>query len=139
LKYKEEKNRKFEVIGTPIAKGRPRLGRWGTYTPERTANYENLVKISYLNQCNYKFVDKPLKMEIWAYFEPTKTEKKSKKKYASLIGQAYIKKPDLDNIAKSICDALNDVAYEDDSQIVVLIIHKLYAEQAKAVIEISEM
>lgn len=130
---------KFEVIGTPVAKGRPRLGRWGTYTPERTANYENLVKISYLNQCNDKFIDKPLKMEIWAYFEPTKAEKKSKKKYASLIGQPYIKKPDLDNIAKSICDALNDVAYEDDSQIVVLIIHKLYAEQAKAVIEISEM
>ena len=31
---------------------------------------------------------------------------------------------DLDNCAKSICDALNGIAYEDDSQIVELIIRR---------------
>lgn len=130
---------KFEVIGTPVAKGRPRLSRYGTYTPAKTVNYENLVKISYLNQCDDKLTGKAIKMEIWAIFEPTKTEKKSKKKYQSLLGKPYIKKPDNDNIAKSICDALNEIAYDDDSNISELIVHKLYGEQAKAIIEIEEV
>ena len=130
---------KFEVIGTPVAKGRPRLGKFGTYTPSKTINYENLVKISYLNVQDDKLYDKAIKIEIWAIFEPTKTERKSKKKYTELLGQPYTKKPDIDNIAKSILDALNDVAYDDDSHIAELIVHKLYGEQAKAIIEIKEV
>ena len=130
---------KFEVIGTPIAKGRPRLGKFGTYTPIKTVNYENLVKISYLNATSDKLHSTPLKIEIWAIFEPTKAEKKSKKKYDKLLGQSYTKKPDIDNIAKSILDALNDVAYDDDSNVAELIVHKLYGEQAKAIISIEEI
>ena len=36
------------------------------------------------------------------------------------------KKPDADNIAKVVCDALNGVAYKDDTQIVSLHIKKSY-------------
>ena len=36
--------------------------------------------------------------------------------------------PDLDNIVKSVCDALNGIAYFDDSQICKLSIHKYYAK-----------
>ena len=32
----------------------------------------------------------------------------------------------MDNIAKTILDALNKVVYDDDSQIVDLIVHKVY-------------
>lgn len=32
--------RTFIIYGQPVAKGRPRLGKWGTYTPEKTVNYE---------------------------------------------------------------------------------------------------
>ena len=38
------------------------------------------------------------------------------------------KKPDLDNIAKIICDALNGFAYADDSRIVSMMINKEYGE-----------
>ena len=37
------------------------------------------------------------------------------------------KKPDFDNIQKIICDALNGVAYHDDSQIVKADIEKVYS------------
>ncbi len=39
---------------------------------------------------------------------------------------APTKKPDFDNIQKIICDALNGVAYYDDSQIVKADIEKVY-------------
>lgn len=128
---------KFIVEGKPTGKGRPRLSRWGTYTPEKTVNYENLVKFSYLQVSNDKLADCPVKIEIWAYFEPPKGT--SKKKYNELLGQPYTKKPDGDNIAKIICDALNGLAYSDDNQISELIVHKLYADIAKTIIEITKM
>ena len=41
------------------------------------------------------------------------------------------KKPDCDNIAKVILDALNGIAYHDDSQVVELVVHKHYAETTR--------
>jgi Holliday junction resolvase RusA-like endonuclease len=38
------------------------------------------------------------------------------------------KKPDLDNLAKSVLDALNGVIYQDDSQIVSLHMTKVYSQ-----------
>lgn len=43
--------RTFTIPGTPVGKGRPKFSRAGagvrTYTPEKTASYETLVKWSY--------------------------------------------------------------------------------------------
>lgn len=128
---------KFTIEGKPVGKGRPRLARWGVYTPNKTINYENLVKFSYLQVTNDKLVDCAIKIEIWAYFEPPKSE--SKKKQKELLGQAYTKRPDIDNISKSILDGLNGIAYGDDNQVTELIVHKLYSDRARAEIEITEV
>ena len=40
----------------------------------------------------------------------------------------YDKKPDVDNIAKAVLDALNGIAYDDDKQITSLVIDKKYGE-----------
>ena len=37
----------FIVKGEPVAKGRPRVSKFGTYTPTKTVNYENWVKQSF--------------------------------------------------------------------------------------------
>jgi Holliday junction resolvase RusA-like endonuclease len=48
------------------------------------------------------------------------------------------KKPDIDNIAKSITDAMNGIAYKDDSQIVSMHLTKVYSQTAGVHIYISE-
>ena len=48
---------RFTVYGEPIAKGRPRMGKWGAYTPEKTVRYEELVKFSYLQTERHRFTD----------------------------------------------------------------------------------
>lgn len=48
-------------------------------------------------------------------------------------------KPDIDNLAKSILDALNGVIYKDDSQVVVLTLQKYYDDDPRAEITIEEM
>lgn len=49
------------------------------------------------------------------------------------------KKPDIDNIAKSILDALNKLAYRDDTQVVTLHMEKHYAEDPRVEVEIEEI
>lgn len=48
-------------------------------------------------------------------------------------------KPDTDNIAKSILDSLNGIAYLDDKQVIRLTVEKWYAEVPSVSVEIKEV
>lgn len=137
---------KFEVIGTPVAKGRPRVGKFGTFTPKKTVYYENLVNYTFTQKYPlFKPLEGELKMKIIAIFEPPKSWSKKKQQEAipciddPLSAMGKTTKPDLDNIVKSITDALNGLVYKDDAQITSLLAHKVYGEKAKVIIEIEEI
>ncbi len=124
---------KFRVPGPPKGKQRPRIcrinGRSVTYTPKQTIEYEKLVKASYNAVSKVKFQkDEPLEISILALFSiPQHANKKLKK--SMLVGDILpTKKPDSDNIVKIILDALNGVAYQDDSQICKVYFAKIYAK-----------
>ena len=133
---------RFTVLGTPKGKGRPRFAvmKKGVraFTPTETANYENLVKLSYQQECGDIKLEGELEADIKAYFIPPASTSK-KKKEQMLKGEiAYTHKPDLDNIVKILLDSLNGIAYDDDRQIVSLKIEKGYAEKAGVVVELRE-
>jgi len=67
---------------------------------------------------------------LTAVFEPPASW--SKKKRLSMLGEAHRHKPDADNVAKGVIDAL----WKDDSGIASLSIIKSWGEQDKLVIEI---
>lgn len=130
----------FEVPGKPQAKQRPRLGKYGkVYTPNNTHSYENWIKLCFIN--TYQDFN-PLTGSIWMYITiytsiPKSTSKKKREQMIKGIIKPS-KKPDLDNIVKSIFDGLNKIAYQDDSQIFSLQVIKKYAEEEKVVIQFSE-
>lgn len=136
---------KFTVYGPVVAKQRPRVTRRGnfvkTYTPEATANYETLVRLSFIQENpNFKTIAKdiPLTCIITIYKGIPKSTSK-KKREMMLNGQIRpTSKPDIDNSVKSIFDALNGVAYNDDSQIVELSVKKYYSETPKVEVKIME-
>ena len=88
---------------------------------------------------------------ILAYFEPPKSI--SKKKRAEMLeGKIWpAKKPDSDNIAKVVLDALTGIAYHDDTQIIVtpektvlyenikLSVTKAYKEEAYLSVTLMEL
>ncbi len=130
----------FTIPGQPVAKGRPRVGKWGAYTPEKTVNYENLVKYSYIDKYKDSEVLKAaLGIEIKFYFQiPKSTSKKNRE--LMLKGEILpTKKPDIDNCIKIITDALNTIAYKDDNQIVVARAYKYYADEPRAEVIIKEL
>lgn len=122
------------------AKQRPRFNGRFAYTPKETVNYENWVKACYLEKYNNeKPIEKALEVNIIAFFEIPKSTSK-KKKEQMLNNEIYpTTKPDTDNIAKSILDSLNGIAYLDDKQVVDLRVRKQYAEVPSVSVWISEV
>lgn len=129
------KSVRFHVPGKPQGKARARTfknrytGKSVSMTPDNTALYENFIKQQYLQSAEGTFFEAgtPVAIHMVIRFLPTKSV--SKKKQAQMLEGAILplKKPDIDNVVKVICDALNGVAYHDDTQVVVLNAKKVYS------------
>jgi Holliday junction resolvase RusA-like endonuclease len=131
----------FIVKGEPKGKGRPRLNRYSgsVYTPADTVQYERLVAWSYANAAHgYKFTS-PVKVTVKAYHKPPKG--KSKKVVGDMLNGHILptKKPDADNVAKIILDGLNHVAWDDDTQVVEMMVTKRYCEESMVAVIIEEI
>ena len=128
---------RFEIDGEPVGKGRPRFTRGGhAYTPEKTANYETLIQLAF--QENFPdFVpwDCPVEVYMTAYFSIPKSFSKKRHKLAEDQLIRPTKKPDSDNISK-LKDALNGIAWKDDSQVVTEHVYKFYSDRPRLVIEV---
>ena len=61
------------------------------------------------------------------------------KRARALDGQEIPGKPDLDNVAKGVLDALNGVAYVDDTQVVRLLVQKQYSLEPRLVVTVKEL
>lgn len=119
----------FEVVGKIQPKQRPRFKRCGgfiqTYTPQATLDYQRVVADAYIDKYGEMKLTGALIMEIDAFFNVPKSY--SKKKRRELYGRPNVAhNGDIDNVAKSILDGLNGVAYDDDTIIYDLHIRKYY-------------
>ena len=57
--------KQLTIDGVPVAKGRPRLGRYGTYTPKKTQEYEEYVKMCWVAKYgSIQPSEQPLEMNI---------------------------------------------------------------------------
>lgn len=84
--------------------------------------------------------EKPLEtpVSVCIYLRMPIPASASKKKRSEYLNGEHIKKPDADNCAKQILDAMNGIVYKDDAQIVSLHIRKVYAETPAIEVLVSE-
>lgn len=122
----------FYVPGEPVAKGRGRAavvnGRAHVFTPSRTRNYENLVKLAAKQAVGERVpVEQSIAVSIAVLVQiPASMSKKDRQ--AALDGVLHpAKKPDLSNVAKAVEDGMNGVVYADDKYICDLHLSKRYA------------
>jgi len=88
------------VCGNPIPKGRPRVTRRGTYTPPRTAAWEQEIAIAFKAKYpGFEAWEGPIDIDLVFVREDRR-------------------RCDLDNLTKAVLDALNGLAWKDDTQIV---------------------
>lgn len=131
---------RFTIPGEPYGKGRPRFTKTGrVYTPKKTADYERLIQREYAAQTGAKKLEGPIEATVEAMCSVPKsgTKRDRERKLAGYL--LPTKKPDCDNIAKTVLDALNGIAYHDDSQVVGLHVYKQYAEIPETRITLKSM
>ena len=131
----------FTIPGTPVGKGRPRFARRGafvtTYTPEKTASYENLVKVKAEEaMVGRELIAGAVAVTILLFITPPASW--SNKKMLQALNHEIMPttKPDVDNIIKGIFDAMNEIVWNDDKQVVDVTIRKRYANTARATVEV---
>ena len=131
----------FEVPGKVTGKARPRVntitGR--AYTPGNTKDYEMLIKQYFkIKYPKFETLEGRIKVKIIAYFGIPKQTSKKQEGLMLLNEISPTKKPDIDNVIKIVLDALNKMAFRDDSQITKLEIEKVYSEEEKIYVKIEE-
>ncbi|BED91703.1 MAG: RusA family crossover junction endodeoxyribonuclease [Candidatus Azobacteroides pseudotrichonymphae] len=124
---------KFTIAGNPQGKARPRFKKINdkvlAFTPTKTRGYETKVRNEYKETIRYKFPkDIPIAVAIIAYYKIPKGISKIKRKEMIEGKISPTKRPDSDNVIKTILDALNGIAFHDDSQVFRIEFEKRYGE-----------
>ena len=134
----------FVVPGIAVGKGRPKFARRGNfvaaYTPEKTASYENLVKLhaGIAMDGSNPFIE-AVRCVIDVSVIPSASFSK-KKRLEALSGVLHpTSKPDIDNVTKGIFDAMNGIVWLDDKQVVEMVVRKRYAEIAQTVVTVEQI
>jgi Holliday junction resolvase RusA-like endonuclease len=110
------KNFLFEI--EPVPASRPRVARFGTYYLPRYAQFKkDMAKLLTVMNVKRFYTEDPLIMDVTFFIPIPKSY--SKKKTEEIRGEYSTARIDLDNLEKSVYDALNGVLYKDDSQIVM--------------------
>lgn len=116
--------RYFTVPGHPSPKARARVTRSGrAYTPKPTQLAEGKVLECYL--ADWRGLDPivgPVSINIIAAFAVPPSWSRKKREAADY----HVSRPDADNVQKLVLDALNGVAFIDDSQVCELHMTKRY-------------
>jgi len=101
------------------------------FTPTKTRNWEATFALMARAHRPAELLTGPLRVSITAYFpRPLKMSKRSKRSGELLGGYdegpvPMSSRPDADNVAKSVLDALSDW-YRDDAQVYYLVVRKFF-------------
>jgi Holliday junction resolvase RusA-like endonuclease len=128
----------IELAGEPRGKGRPRFTANGiAYTPPKTRAHEAALRFAAQAEMNGRPpVEGPIRVKVCATFQVPASWPK-KKRAAALAGHLHhTTRPDWDNVAKML-DALAQVVWRDDRQIVSAIVTKKYGERPALRIEVE--
>ena len=127
---------KTTIYVEPTAKARPRStvvgGRVRTYTPAGTKNAEAMIKAMIRTQLmELGSFDEgvPLRLEATFYRE--------RPKHLSKRVTVPVTRPDYDNYAKLLTDALEKFIYKNDSQITTALIRKRFGSPPRIELEID--
>lgn len=114
----------------PEPKQRPGFTKFGkAYTPTKTRDYEKKISDYFTSHSRAGMFEKDVPIVVNLIFGMPIPKSTSKSKAKVMIEGAvkHTKKPDIDNMQKAVLDALNGIAWEDDSQIVKVTAEKEYA------------
>ena len=111
------------VKGKPKAQPRPRAtrrgGYVGIYNPTTASDWKGIVKAAFAKHKGSFGKDEPLLVTMAFTFARPPSHFKKSGGYRKGVKEYHTQKPDVDNIAKAVMDAIGDVkVWHDDCQVV---------------------
>ena len=127
----------FEIHSIPRPQRKTQWNRNRAYDPSFDA--KESIRWQLRPHAPKELLRGPLHVNMHFYLPIPKITKKHIR--AQMINGIVLpyKRPDLDNLAYLVTNAMIDIVYIDDSQIVNLNLRKRYAEIPKTVIEVQEL
>lgn len=133
----------FVIYGEPVAQQRPRSttihGYTRHYDPPKSKNYKHYVRMISKKYAPKHPLSTPISLSISIYRPIPKSWSQKKKRKATNKEILPTTKPDIDNYAKAIKDALSNLMWNDDRQVVALDAKKFYGETPRVEIIIKEL
>lgn len=126
---------RFTVPGDPKAWKRSQHNGKRHYTDPIMAGYQNTVRWI-AKSSGARILEGPVAVEITAYFRIPESATKARKAAMQAGDELPIKKADCDNLAKNVLDALNQIAFNDDAQVVYLTVAKLWSSDPRIVVRV---
>lgn len=132
-----------QLPGEPRGKGRPRAfvmrGQARMYTDAKTRAYEELLRGAARNAMKGRApLEGPIDLTVEAHLGIPKSWPKYRVRAAINGLEPHVSKPDADNIVKAALDALNEIVWRDDSQVVRIIASKHYGLHPGLMIAVVE-
>lgn len=127
---------RFTLSGEAVPKDRPRHrivsppGRKAfvhVYTPKATEDYEKRIAARARKVWGAPPSMRPIELQVTIYVEIPAAWPKWKREAAGRGEVCPTSVPDVDNVVKSVADAMNGIVYRDDSQIVTIDAVKMHA------------
>lgn len=129
----------FSVPGDPVPQPRPRIttrGKHGhAYTPADHPIHAYRAAVAAAARAAGAGVHgEPVQVVIDFIF---KRPKSHLRKAGVKADAPRLPRPDIDNLEKAVLDALNGVAWEDDTQVACVVKEKSYGTEARTTVRIS--
>ncbi len=125
-------------MGQVKAKERPRKGCYGFYTPRATRESESAIAWA-AKKAGAKPIDGPVSVSMLIYVRAPSKWRAADRRDAEARNVPAIIRPDIDNIAKTICDSLNGVAYRDDAQVALLQAKRLHSAEPRVEVTVKAL
>ncbi len=133
----------FDVLGEPKSQPRPKAMRRGSfvhiYTPATAKAWKGLVASAAKPFLSPVPLEGPLTLSLDFRFIRPKSHFTTTGALTKSARRAHTTKPDADNLAKAVMDALTDAGlWKDDDQIVSLSVTKTYAETQGVTVRLAQ-
>jgi len=126
----------YTIHTKPMPQKQTRLGKNFRYDPSK--NDKHLIMWNVQKDAPKSPLLGPIKLELTFYMPIPKSTSKTKKTQMLQEQILPTTRPDIDNLAYIVTNALKGIIYNDDAQIVDMILHKRYSEQPRTNIKVTE-
>lgn len=132
----------FEIHSTPrpqkqTLQGMSFGGKKQFYDPSRMN--KKMIQWQVQPHAPKELLQGPIEMHLTFYLPIPKHIKGTERQAMNNNAAKHYKRPDIDNLAYIVTNALKGIVYKDDSQICIMRLEKMYGEQPKTVIKVMEV